>query len=127
MKVLSTIQDYEQFRFSADIVPRQPDSGFSLCFGQTGDSFYTGIRFYGSGGLVFDNEDTFFGGYQSGRSVKISGNYFGDENRMSYFYDGKLVTNNLETTGRFDTIEFEKFGNSQLNFNIEYVSGLYLP
>jgi hypothetical protein len=125
MKVLEPIDNYERFRFSARITPRQPDSGFSLCFGLTGesDSFYTGIKFYGSGGLIFDNENKFFGGYQSGRSFEIDGHFFGDENRMSYFYDNKLVRNNLLVTGNFDTIEFEKFGNSNLDISFEYISG----
>lgn len=126
MKTLAIINDYERFRFTATIVPRQPDSGFSLCLGQTGalDSFYTGVRFYGSGGLIFDNDNKFFGGYQSGRSLEIEGHFFGDENRMSYFYDGQLVRNNMLVTGRFDTVEFYKHGNSEINLRFEYISGI---
>jgi hypothetical protein len=125
MKLLSSISNYEKFRFAATITPRQPDSGFSLCFGNTDVSglFNTGIKFYGSGGLVFDNDGKFFGGYQSGRSLEIEGSFFGD--RMSYLYNGHLVRNNLLTNGNFDTVEFEKFGDSEASVRFEFVSGLH--
>lgn len=126
MKVRASIDNYQRVSFSAAITPRKPDLGFSLCFGETGssDSFYTGIKFFGSGGLVFDNDGKFFGGYQSGQSLKIEGHFFGDQNRMSYLYNGELVRNNLVVTGNFDTIEFEKHGESDLNIKFNYISGL---
>lgn len=126
MKTIQNISGCERFRFSADVVPRQPDSGFSLYFGVSGEagSFHTGVGFYGSGGLVFDGEGSFFGGYQSGRSLGIQGSFFGDEDRMSYFLDGKLVKNNMIATGIYDAVEFDKFGNSQLNLSVEYISGI---
>jgi hypothetical protein len=123
MKVLASIDNYEKFKFAATITPRQPDSGFSMCFGNTdlSGSFKTGIRFYGSGGLVFDDDGKFFGGYQSGRSLEIAGSFFG--NRMSYFYNGNLVRNNLITNGNFTEVEFEKFGDSELNLRFDFISG----
>jgi hypothetical protein len=126
MKVLSLIDNYEKFNFAATITPTQPNSGFSMCFGRTGVSgfFETGIKFYGSGGLVFDNDGKFFGGYQSGRSLEIEGHFFGEENRMSYMCNGKLVRNNLVATGNFDTIEFDKHGESNLDIRFNYISGL---
>lgn len=124
MKTTKPIQNYEKFYFLANITPRSPDSGFRLSFGSTGVSgeFSTGISFYGRSGLVFDNDDNFFGGYYSGRSFKIEGHFFGD--RLSYFYDDVLINNNLPIVNNFNSIEFEKFENSQLSLQMNYISGL---
>ena len=124
MKVLSTIKNYQSFSFKANITPRSPESGFSFAFGETGTlgTFSTGIVFSGTSGLVFDQSGNFFGGYYSGRSLEIEGHFFGD--RLSYFCNGVLINNNLPITNSFDCVEFDKIGNSQLNLQLSYVSGL---
>lgn len=123
MKILNPIQNYEKFYFSASITPRNPDSGFSFAFGTTGNlgEFTTGVRFYGRSGLVFDDANNFFGGYYSGRSLELEGHFFGD--RLSYFYNGVLINNNIPVSNNFNAIEFEKFGNSTLRLELNYVSG----
>lgn len=122
MKILSNIQNYEKFSFLATIVPRSPDSGFSLSFGNSGeDGFITGARFYGRSGLVFDQENNFFGGYYSGRSLDIEGHFFGS--RLSYFCDGVLMNNNIPVSNDFDCVEFEKLGDSSLRLELNYISG----
>lgn len=123
MKALSNIQNYEKFKFLATIVPKSPDSGFSLSFGTSGEAgFTTGARFYGRSGLVFDQENNFFGGYYSGRSLDIEGHFFG--NRLSYLYNGTLINNNIPLLNNFNCIEFEKLNDSELNVVLNYVSGL---
>jgi hypothetical protein len=124
MKSLASIKKYNSFSFKANITPRSPESGFDLCFGTTGSSgvFATGSRFYGRSGLVFDQSGNFFGGYYSGRSLEIEGHFFGD--RLSYFYNGVLVNNNASVQSSFDSVEFDKFGDSTLYLELNYISGL---
>lgn len=123
MKTLATIKNYQSFAFKADITPRSPASGFSLAFGNTGSSgiFSTGVVFSGRSGFVFDQSGNLFGGYYSGRQIQIEGHFFGD--RLSYFYDGVLVNNNLPVSNSFDSVEFDKIENSQLNLRLDYISG----
>jgi hypothetical protein len=127
MKNLATINNYESFFFKANIVPRDPESGFSLAFGNTGGSldFVTGVVFSGARGMVYDQFGNFFGGYYSGRSLDIEGHFFGD--RLSYFYNGVLIKNNFPISNNFDAIEFDKHGESQLSLNVSYVSGARGP
>lgn len=123
MKTLQEIERYTNFYFITDIVPRVPDSGFSLYFGNTGASqiFSTGIGFYGKSGMVFDSQNNFFGGYYSGRQIEIEGHFF--NGRLSYFCDGELMANNITYTGNFNCIEFNKLGDSSLSMQINYISG----
>jgi hypothetical protein len=124
MKTIAPIKNYQCFSFRANIVPRVPLSGFDLSFGSTGEAgnFTTGVRFYGRSGMAFDQSGNFFGGYYSGRSLDIEGHFFGD--RLSYFCNGVLVNNDIPIVNSFNAIEFDKFGDSQLSLELNYVSGL---
>lgn len=125
MKTLASIQNYESFYFKANITPRSPASGFSFAFGETGVSgFSTGIVFSGRSGLVFDQSGNFFGGYYSGRQLEIEGHFFGE--RLSYLCDGVLVNNNIPISNNFNAVEFDKIGNSELNLELNYISGLVI-
>lgn len=122
MKIISGIQEYSNFYFDLSLIPREPVSGFSLYFGTTGVSgvFTTGIGFYGTGGMIFDNSGDLFGGYYSGRAVEIQGHLF--DGRLSYFYDGTLIKNNLPSANNFNSIEFDKHGNTPLNLSLNYIA-----
>jgi len=124
MKTLAKIQNYSNFFFKATITPRVPLSGFDFSFGTTGESgdFSTGVRFYGRSGMVFDQSGNLFGGYYSGRSLEIEGHFFGD--RLSYFHNGVLINNNIPIENSFNSVEFDKFGDSVLYLEMNYVSGL---
>ena len=124
MKTGTPIQNYESFYFKAIITPREPNSGFCLSFGATGQdgSLTTGVSFSGRSGFVFDQSGNFFGGYYSGRSLNLEGHFFGD--RLSYFYNSKLVNNNIPIANNFNAVEFEKFGDSTLSLEVNYISGL---
>ena len=120
MKVLKPIQNHINFSFVANVVPRSPDSGFSLCIGSTGETydFLTGISFVGRSGIVFDQSGNFFGGYYSGRSIEIEGHIIGD--RLSYFCDGVLMNNNIFVTGNFNAVEFNKLNDSTAIVDFNY-------
>ena len=121
MKKTKSIDTYENFYFKADIISRCPDSGFSLSFGDLNSGvFTTGVVFSGRSGLIFDQSGNFFGGYYSGRSFNLEGHFFGD--RLSYFYDGVLMNNNLTVTTGFNAIEFDKFDRSSLNIDLYYIN-----
>jgi hypothetical protein len=122
MKIISGIQEYSNFYFRASLIPTEPVSGFSLYFGTTGVSgiFTTGIGFYGTGGMIFDNSGDLFGGYYSGRSVDIQGHLF--TGRLSYFYDDVLIKNNLPSANNFNSIEFDKHGETSLDLTLNYIT-----
>lgn len=118
MKQISYIPQTQRCVTKSTIVPRSAASGFSLYFGSTGSSgeFNTGFGFVGSGGMIFDSEDNFFGGYHNGRQLELECHFFGD--RISYFYNGSLINNRIEFFDSISAIEFDKFDNSSANVSI---------
>lgn len=126
MKVYSPI--YPTGDFIADIEFRvnNPKSGFSFAFGNgTGESnFSTGLYFNGYSGYIFDQSGNFFGGYRSGTRFEMQVKSF-DEERAAYYFNGKLVANNIRYTGAINCVEFQKYGSSLANVRITSV--LYEP
>lgn len=132
MKILQSTEPYKSFYFKASITPKNPISGFSIAFGITGESgvFSTGVVFSGRKGFVFDQKGNFFGGYYSGRQLEIEGSLF--NNRLSYFYNGSLVSNNIQINNSyqssyaFNCFEFDKIEDSTVFLEVNYISG-YTP
>lgn len=111
--------------FSADVSVGVADSGFLLQIGQTGSNYEPAVSFSGVSGYLFDLSGNFFGGYQKNRTFNISGNLSLDPNgsRHSYYYDGVLMANNLQTTGIFvDNLRFQNYGGlntANIDLNIQ--------
>lgn len=96
-----------------------PDSGFSFSFGSGSNvnNFVTGLSFSGSGGYLFDQSGNFFGGYKSGELFEIQVHCF-DFERASYFYNKKLMANNVQMNASVNAILFDKYGDSSLKMRI---------
>lgn len=132
MKILQSIEPYRSLYFTATITPKSVVSGFSIAIGNTGetDGFLTGIIFSGRNGFVFDQKGNFFGGYYSGRQLEIQGHLF--RNRLSYFYNSNLVSNNITITNSdqssyaYNCFEFDKIEDSTVSVQFNYISG-YVP
>lgn len=122
MKIITGIQEYSNLYFKANIVEREPVSGFSLYLGVSGisGSFTTGVGFYGTGGMIFDNSGDLFGGYYSGRLTELEGHLF--SGRLSYFYNGTLIKNNHPSSNNYNAIEFDKHGDTSLDLTLNYIS-----
>lgn len=117
MKVYSSFDINVQGHITSDITIDNPASGFSLMFGYSGDgsNFVTGFGFSGYSGYLFDNSGTFFGGYQSGIEFQIDSHIFRNENRVSYFYNGSLIRNNIYYSSsllKINAVEFDKIADS---------------
>ena len=132
MKILQSIEPYKSFYFKASVTPKSPISGFSIAFGTTGEvgDFSTGVVFSGRKGLVFDQNGNFFGGYYNSRQIDIEGHLF--NNRLSYFYNGTLISNNIQINNNyqlsdaFNCFEFDKIEDSTVFVEVNYISG-YKP
>lgn len=120
MNVYAQIPNLENEMFiSADILCNDPLNGFDLYFGKnSGELFETGFGFFGRSGCIFDSDGFFFGGYNSGRRINISSHVFGD-GRVSYFYNGKLINNDLTLASQIiDNVEFNKNNGSSAFFSV---------
>ena len=122
MKVYSSIYPSGSFVANMEFRINDPKSGFSFAFGNgTGESdFSTGLFFRGYSGYIFDQSGNFFGGYRSGSRFEIEVRCF-DQERAAYFFNNKLIANNLAVSGSINCIEFDKYGTSSVNMRLSSV------
>lgn len=99
-------QDYKSI--NAEIICPNFYSGFDLFFGKnSGEFFETGFGFFGRSGYIFDSNNFFFGGYSENETFNISCNFL-PENRVSYYFNNKLIKNNLISNTGVDFCQFSK-------------------
>ena len=119
MKIYKDFDTIEDQMISSSITINSPESGFSLAFGflSGGNTFQTGFAFSGYSGMLFDQSGNFYGGYSKGVQFDLNIHFFAAEERISYFFEDTLISNNIYQIKKLpflDSVEFEKIEDSTL-------------
>jgi len=123
MKVYQRVTGHEKSITNFEVVVDDTYSGFSILAGtatEEGDDL-TNISygFNGYEGYIFDFSGRFVGGYSKDIPINISV-HMKDDNTYSYFINDALICNNMDGITGFNSIEFNKHGDSSIF--IEYIA-----
>lgn len=115
MKTYSLFPDTKSAIIKSTFSVSDGDSGFSLCFGNSGfvSGFQSGNYFIGKSGYIFDQDNNFFGGYKKNEIISLDFHFHSGQ-KASYFFKDKLIANNLQVP--FDTINIIEFEDQPDNF-----------
>ena len=112
------VPDSQGFYLKARCTIKSSDP-FSLALGnELSGSFATGFCFSGYSGYLFDPAGKFFGGFYNGKQFEIECHCFSD--RLSYFHNGVLMSNNIPISNDFNCVEFDKQGSSYVDCDVVF-------
>lgn len=113
MKVYQQISGYKESVINLTVTAENTNSYFSVAVGNGFDSgaitglHNTGFVVSGQNGYLFDQSGNFFAGYQPEIPFTISVHNTAG-NRLMYYYNDKIISNNTYKSADVDYIEFDK-------------------
>lgn len=120
MKVYQNVTGKEQSITNLEVTVDNTYSGFSILAGtateDNNDLINLSFGFEGYEGYIFDFSGRFVGGYSRDIPINISV-HMKDDETYSYFINDTLISNNMEGVTGFNSIEFNKHGDSSVLIN----------
>lgn len=117
MKVYQQVTEREKSITNFEVTVDNTYSGFSILAGtateERDDLLNISFGFNGYEGYIFDISGRFVGGYSKDVPVTLSV-HMKDDETYSYFINDTLICNNMSGVTGFNSIEFNKHGNSSI-------------